>query len=769
MNYIYVARSGFPYPYPRGLPMKRLPFAFAAYAAASFSLMFAACGDEVTRVEQPAMTAVETEAELPECGEDNNGSFVIAKDKQKVFVCYSEKWFALNSSDGSQASAPEQKGEKGDKGTDGKPGSSGTSCTGVPFKSGDSTGFKIVCGTDTLGVIMNGKDGVDGADGNNGRHGLVPGLAKKLVKRMKRGINSMVFYSPGKSFKGFNDEEMVSDWGYDNSSIRNKLRKNDFKMIADQGFDHIRLIVQWDTHFVGDSSKCNIDPEYMKQVRWAVENTNAAGMIAVVDDHNLVFEMKPGIDFKGNGYSYAQVSSCEKAIYRQIIEEMKDISPDSFVVELPNEPTVEPFISSTQWNNLVDSLIQIVHGVDPARVIIVGSRNYYSRDYLEELQLDNSDGLLMASFHYYEPYSFTQNCGANTALKFVNGVNVWDDTCGTEKWTGTKSQVMTIFNDFDVAAKWSSAHGNIPIYLGEFGVREYVKDSASSEKWLGAVAQIADYFGFATAVFSFDSDTHLYHIGKDKWDTYKLRALFNPKDKFSAPARVDLDTVSKTVLLEDFAEGFPVSKLSSELNNTEAWEFYTNCSGKTDCKVVVTTNENGTKVEKTTLASVTTTNGHTGDGLYMKMEVDAPEAVNPYYMLQVNFVPYSGYNPTYIDFSDMKAISFYAKGHGRIRVALLTAYGDSIATANNTDWNAGFYAEYTLSEEWTRYVLWADALVPEKYSVLEAKQGDWEKAKDKVYKILVKQGNNVVAGEKSTVEWYLDDFTIYGMDLTDFQ
>ena len=38
----------------------------------------------------------------------------------------------------------------------------------------------------------------------------------------ERTIN---FNSPGKDFKGFNDEEMVSDWGYDNSSIRNKLRK----------------------------------------------------------------------------------------------------------------------------------------------------------------------------------------------------------------------------------------------------------------------------------------------------------------------------------------------------------------------------------------------------------------------------------------------------------------------------------------------------------------------------------------------------------------
>ena len=753
--------------------MKHLSFALAAPLAILLTSGLTACGDDVTEVTETAMTSVETEAELPACGAYNNGTFVITNDKQKVFVCYSEKWFTLNGNDGSPAqiapadtaASSSNKALDGKKGADGKNGANGTSCTGVAFERNDSTGFKIVCGTDTLGVVLNGNDGTDGRNGN---HGLIKGLAYKLAKRMKRGINSMAFYNPGKEFKGFSDDAYISDWSAIEYENRNRLRKSDFKMVADQGFDHIRIVVKWDTHFVGDSSKCNIDPEWMKQVRWAVENTNAAGMIAVVDDHGLLYEMESSDDFTGNGYTYEQVSPCEKNIYRQIIEAMKDISPDSLIVELSNEPTLA--ISAKQWNNLADSLIQIIHGVDPARVIIVGSRNLYSRDYLDELQLDNSDGLLIASFHYYEPFSFALGgCGAKESQIYTADKAIWADSCGNGVWSGTTKEKMTVYSDFEQVAQWSRAHGNIPIYLGEFGVRGFVKDTVSTEKWLSTVSQTADYFGFATAVFSLDSDTHLYYFLREQWFTYKLRALFNPQSEYVAPERPNLDTVSKTTVLEDFGTNFPASKLSSDLNKKENWGIYNTCNGNSACTTVVSTNASGTRIEVASMASFKTDDGYNGDGIYVKHEVDAPENVDPYFSLQTRIASSGTSSPAYFDFTNMKAMSFYAKGQGRIRIVFISAYSDSIARANNAEWAAGFYREFALSTEWKRYVVWFDALFPEPYSVLEEKDGDWNKAKKKVYEIQVKPGYDVYAGTKSTVEWYLDDFTIHGMSLSDFQ
>ncbi|MBO7104559.1 MAG: glycoside hydrolase family 5 protein [Fibrobacter sp.] len=749
--------------------MKYLNRVLAASAAISVTLFFSACWDnvtkvtEVTEVRQASVNVVSSEKDIPDCDKDNNGSFVITEDEKDVYVCYSEKWYVLNGKDGSTTAVKDgsngKNGADGKKGADGNDGADGASCSGVAFDSGDSTGFKIVCGTDTLGVILNGKNG------KNGRHGLVPGLAKKLVKRMSRGINTSVFASPLKNhYSGFDDNEVVSDWAlWHDLKNYDKLEKKHFKMIADKGFDHIRIQVRWDTHFTGDSSKCEIDPDYMRQVKWAVENTIANGMIAVVNEHYLLYQMpSDNLNFDGNGYDYDQVSPCEKAIFKQMAMSMSEYSPDSLIIELPNEPNLDKYITAKQWNDLADSLIKIVHGIDPARVIIVGSRNFYSKDYLNELKLDNSDGLLMASFHYYDPFGFTSgNCP--TATK--------PDTskCGNEKWEGTRIQKALIYDDFSNVAAWSKANGNIPIYLGEYGTSYYTKDSSGAEKWLAAITQTADEFGFATAMHNFAGDYYVYYLRTDKWVDFKLRALFNPKDKFTAPDRPDLDTVSKTTVLENFGEDFPISKLSSDLENGEKWGFYNSCNGKTSCDTMVTTNEGGTRSESAALATFKTNDGHNGAGLYMKHVAKAPKNVYPYFAMEANLAPTDEDGLVYFDFSKMDAISFYAKGQGRIKLVLYTAYSDSVAKVNKAEWAAGFHTEFGLTDEWQHYVVWPDALVPERFSKLDTLGGEWEKAKDRVYKIGLKNGSDVVPEQTTTVEWYVDDIIIHGLELEDFE
>ena len=718
--------------------MKRLPFALAASTAVFLAFGLTACGDDVTKVEESGITvsSAENEADLPACATDINGTFVITKDKQKVFVCYSEKWFTLNGNDGSPAQSPTADstatGKKGADGKNGTDGSDGTYCTGVAFESGDSTGFKIVCGKDTLGVILDGNDGKDGL------HGVVSGLAGKLVQRMKRGINYSVFTMPSSQFKGFNDNGYFSDWAlWIDSKNSNRIEKKHFKMIADKGFDHIRFQVKWDNHFVGDSSKCQIDPEYMKQIKWAVENSIANGLIAVVNEHTILYQMPTGNStFNGNGYNYAQASPCEKEIYKQIAQSMSEFSPDSMIIELPNEPNIEPYITAKQWNGLVDSLIQIVHSIDPARVIIVGPRSLYSKDYLNELQLDNSDGLLMASFHYYEPFKFTSgDCNVTSSPD--------TSACGNEKWSASNSRKMAIYNDFRDASDWSKASG-IPIYLGEYGTSLYTKDTSGAEKWLTTILAAADYYGFATSMHNFGSDYYVYYFTKDKWAEYKLRALFKPDPEYDATINENPILPRCTHTIDDFTyESFPeiYNSYISFLPDGRSWYFYTNYA----------TVKN--------FAGTTIVNPANNIQSFIAVNDDNPN--NYDYSKKVFYAKFLMENPAdypsyglglpldEFDATD-KVFEFSAKGSGKIKLAFKTAGVDTIRSSK---WVGDFAAEFNLTPEWKRYTVWKDNIVPERSSVLDSLDAKWSEYGKRTTGIAFTNGTDVAPGKDLTTEW----------------
>jgi len=60
-------------------------------------------------------------------------------------------------------------GKDGIDGVDGKDGKDGSSCTVAPLPN--NAGYKILCGGDSVGVLLNGRDGVDGKDGCDGKDG----------------------------------------------------------------------------------------------------------------------------------------------------------------------------------------------------------------------------------------------------------------------------------------------------------------------------------------------------------------------------------------------------------------------------------------------------------------------------------------------------------------------------------------------------------------------------------------------------------------------
>ena len=128
----------------------------------AFMALIVACGDEnttnVTNVtETSGIDVVAAGDSLPACDEENVGKIVFAEDSAQVYYCADGKWTTLKG----------EQGEAGKDGTDGEVGSDGKGCIAEAIDNG----YKILCGGDSIGVLLNGEQGEKGEQGIQGEKG----------------------------------------------------------------------------------------------------------------------------------------------------------------------------------------------------------------------------------------------------------------------------------------------------------------------------------------------------------------------------------------------------------------------------------------------------------------------------------------------------------------------------------------------------------------------------------------------------------------------
>ena len=112
------------------------------------ALLTIACGDDVTQVtkieETSGLEVVASADSLGKCTEEISGEMKFASKENAVYICADSAWKNVSEA------------EK-------------TVCTAEALA--DSSGFKIVCDGDSIGVVKNGANGKTGAKGDDGKDG----------------------------------------------------------------------------------------------------------------------------------------------------------------------------------------------------------------------------------------------------------------------------------------------------------------------------------------------------------------------------------------------------------------------------------------------------------------------------------------------------------------------------------------------------------------------------------------------------------------------
>ena len=130
--------------------MKKIALNTTLFGVATIvaTLSLVACGDSNTTetvVEKGATDIVASVAELPKCTAQNEGEQIFVKEDGLIRFCSDGKWYAVAGGESSSCSTEDLK---------------------------DSSGIKIICNGDSVGVVLNGVKGDRGEQGIQGIQGV---------------------------------------------------------------------------------------------------------------------------------------------------------------------------------------------------------------------------------------------------------------------------------------------------------------------------------------------------------------------------------------------------------------------------------------------------------------------------------------------------------------------------------------------------------------------------------------------------------------------
>lgn len=284
-----------------------------------------------------------------------------------------------------------------------------------------------------------------------------------MVKKMGRGINlGNVLQAP-----------IEGNWSP-------AVEEQYFIDVANAGFTNVRIGMDFygvrttgDTSiyskeigtaasYTGTASDYVVSSTYLNRITTVINWALDQGLVVVLDFHGADLKHEFLYTFADDQSEYTHPTSAKRAadnekfrtIWSQIANHFKN-SDDNLLFEIVNEPYFE--VSKEEMDVINEAIVEIIRstgGDNLTRNIVLtaGTKTSYETPTNIDPELLASDDYLIATFHYYKPFSFTSS-----------SKNGKDDN----NW-GTAEDKATLAAHFETVTVWSDTY-NTPIYLGEFG------------------------------------------------------------------------------------------------------------------------------------------------------------------------------------------------------------------------------------------------------------------------------------------------------------
>ena len=303
---------------------------------------------------------------------------------------------------------------------------------------------------------------------------------------------------------------------YDHEHFRTFITRSDIERIAQWGFDHVRLPVDYPVIESDDSIGEPIEEGYGyidECLQWCA----GAGLAMVLDIHHA-----PGFSFtheleaetRGTNHLFDVVEVQDRfvALWETIARRYRD-APIPVVFELLNEVVLP---DSEPWKALSKRLARAIRAIDADTPIMVGGNHNNSVEGLCELGvLDEAN--MVYTFHFYEPLLFThQNAYWSEAPREWGASPEYPgEFPGLAEFLEANPQHRAVHqqfvgrrNDRDLLAEmmqpavdFGAEHG-VFVYCGEFGVADWV-EPVSRRRWYRDFVGLMRENGIGSSVWSY--------------------------------------------------------------------------------------------------------------------------------------------------------------------------------------------------------------------------------------------------------------------------
>ncbi|AWW00634.1 cellulase family glycosylhydrolase [Arcticibacterium luteifluviistationis] len=330
-----------------------------------------------------------------------------------------------------------------------------------------------------------------------------------LNEKLGRGVNM------GNMLEAPSEEE----WG-------NPFRDDYFERIAELGFNHVRIPVNWDLEArAQQSAPYEINETFINRVKYVVDKAQESGLMAIINMHHHEDVFADPVAAKPEFLSQ----------WTQISEAFKDYD-GTLLFEVLNEPHGN--LSPEMWNEYFADALAVIRKDNPTRAVVMGIANYGGLSAVPKIILPEGDDNIILSIHYYEPFQFTHQ-GAG----WVENSSPWLGT----KWGNTDLEQEAVKRQFKFA-DYFAKQNNVPINIGEFGAYS-MADIDSRELWTTFLARWFEEQGYSWAYWEFSAGFGFFDPNTNQYNQRLVDALLkNPMPEATV-------TQTKVIYESDFATG----------------------------------------------------------------------------------------------------------------------------------------------------------------------------------------------------------------------